>query len=363
MVQLACKMKQLKINSGPLSVRQNAILTAIHSLQKANNQQILDYIKTQSGEISRMTLIRDVNFLLQEKLLKKNGKGRGVWYEASFNPLLQNVDSDGYFKVEPDKRVLKKEKIEFLAKNSDWEGVFSNEEMGKLEKLTLEYRKKLSKLAKQQLAKELERITIEFSWKSSLIEGNTYSLLDTERLLKAKEEAPGHKHDEATMIINHKAALEFAWEKPAYFKTISSRKIQEMHDLIVKNLNIQKGLRKRPVGIIGTSYKPHDNQYQIREAIEDLCVLVNKLKSPFLKALVAICGLSYIQPFEDGNKRTSRLIGNSILLANKCCPLSYRSIDEIEYKKAVILFYEQNSLFLFKKLFIEQYEFAVKNYF
>jgi Fic family protein len=73
--------------------------------------------------------------------------------------------------------------------------------------------------------------------------------------------------------------------------------------------------------------------------------------------------IAYIQPFKDGNKRTSRLLGNAILMAHDICPLSYRSVDEAEYKKAVILFYEQNNISYFKKLFIEQFEFAVQNYF
>lgn len=73
--------------------------------------------------------------------------------------------------------------------------------------------------------------------------------------------------------------------------------------------------------------------------------------------------IAYIQPFEDGNKRTSRILANALLLAFDYCPLSYRSVDEIEYKKAVILFYEQNNLAYFKKLFIEQFKQAVNKYF
>ena len=73
--------------------------------------------------------------------------------------------------------------------------------------------------------------------------------------------------------------------------------------------------------------------------------------------------ISYIQPFEDGNKRTGRILANAILFSNNCCPLSYRSIKESEYKKAIILFYENNSLVAFKDLFLNQYKFAVEKYF
>ena len=73
--------------------------------------------------------------------------------------------------------------------------------------------------------------------------------------------------------------------------------------------------------------------------------------------------VAYIQPFNDGNKRTGRLIANAILMAYNTCPLSYRSVSEEEYKKEIILFYEQNNIGYFKKLFMEHFEFAVKNYF
>ena len=88
-----------------------------------------------------------------------------------------------------------------------------------------------------------------------------------------------------------------------------------------------------------------------------------KTENPIEKALIAVLMIAYIQPFEDGNKRTSRILGNALLLASDYCPLSYRSVDEVEYKKAIIMFYEQNNATYFKKLFLEQYRQAVKKYF
>ena len=73
--------------------------------------------------------------------------------------------------------------------------------------------------------------------------------------------------------------------------------------------------------------------------------------------------LAYIQPFADGNKRTSRMLANAILLAHDCFPLSYRSIDENEYKQAMIVFYETNNIYHIKRLFLDQYRFALKTYF
>ena len=81
------------------------------------------------------------------------------------------------------------------------------------------------------------------------------------------------------------------------------------------------------------------------------------------KALLTLVLLSYIQAFSDGNKRTARITSNAILIANGYCPLSFRSVDSIDYKKAMLIFYEQNNLYAFKQIFIDQFEFAVREYF
>lgn len=117
------------------------------------------------------------------------------------------------------------------------------------------------------------------------------------------------------------------------------------------------------VGIVGTDYRPLDNAYQIKEALHELTEVINRTDNPIEKALIAVLMIVYIQPFEDENKRTSRIVGNTLLLANDYCPLSYRSVDEVEYKKGVILFYEQNNASYFKRLFLEQFKQAVRKYF
>jgi len=94
-----------------------------------------------------------------------------------------------------------------------------------------------------------------------------------------------------------------------------------------------------------------------------MCDLVNKRESVFEQALLALVLLSYIQAFGDGNKRIARIISNAILINNNYCPISFRTIDSIEYKKAMLLFYEQNNITAFKKIFINQFEFAVNTYF
>ncbi|KKT21106.1 MAG: Fic family protein [Parcubacteria group bacterium GW2011_GWB1_43_8] len=344
--------------------REFNILEFIRKNKKAGNAEIANYLASISAGTSRITIIRSINALIKAGLVERKGEGRSVYYEEkSASPLLAYFDIEEYFKKSPDERSLALERFNFgIFDNLG--GIFSKGELDELKNLNDNYEKRIKNLTPAIIKKEFERLTVELSWKSSQIEGNTYSLIDTEILIKENKEAEGHKKEEAIMILNHKKALDYIINNRNEFKNLTLRKIEDIHGLIVDGLSVAKGLRKKPVGITGTKYKPLDNEYQIREMMEKTVEVANKkLADPFSKAIFTMLMISYIQPFEDGNKRTSRLLGNAILLAGNACPLSYRSVNEADYKKAVILFYEQNSARFFKELFIEQFKFAVSNYF
>lgn len=349
-------------NKQKLNKRQDEILAILTQESPLSISKMLKKISVVFDDISRITIIRDLNELLKFNFISRIGEGRNVQYQLSKQyQLIEPIEVEKYFAVETDKR---KGKERFDFEIFSWLGdFFTEEEKNKLSKLNQKYQNNLQKFSPQIVAKEFERLMIELSWKSSQIEGNTYTLLETEILIKNKKEAKGHKKEEAVMILNHKRALDFIMGNKNIFRKISVSKIEDLHSLLTEGLGISRNLRKRAVGIVGTKYKPLDNQFQIKEALEKTCELVNQEKNSFAKALILSVMVAYIQPFEDGNKRTSRMISNAVLLAHRVCPLSYRSVDEGEYKKAVILFYEQNNLSYFKQLFIEQFEFAVENYF
>lgn len=166
------------------------------------------------------------------------------------------------------------------------------------------------------------------------------------------------------MILNHKKAFYFILDNMKSFEKegVTIVFLEKVHEIIVEQLGVSRGIRNGLVGIVGTKYKPLDNRYQIKEALESLCELVNKMENVYSSALAILVGLSYIQPFEDGNKRTARLVCNAVLLAKNCAPLSYRSIDENTYKKSILAFYEKNSLLPMRKIFMEQYLFSTQNY-
>ena len=274
------------------------------------------------------------------------------------------LDLDTYFAQETDERQVQTS-FNFALINEQLPQVplFTEEELSHLNDLQKEFRAHLADMSENEYRKEMERLGIDLSWKSSQIEGNTYSLLETERLLRESKTAEGKTKEEAVMLLNHKDALRFVLDNPDYLQTLTINHIEDIHQLLTKELSVDTGLRHRRVGITGTLYRPLDNEFQIREAMRDTCMLINNRDNVFEKALLALVLLSYIQPFKDGNKRTARITSNALLIANGYCPLSFRTVDSIDYKKAMLIFYEQNNLHAFKQIFIDQYEFAVREYF
>ena len=311
------------------------------------------------------TLKRIIAELVQNGDVIVEGKGKATRYSLSAQAhLMMPLNIDTYFIKDIDERKVQ-ESFNFQLIQDVLPGVtlFTPEEKIRLESAHKEFLANMETLSDLEYRKEMERLGVDLSWKSSQIEGNTYSLLETERLLKEKQTAQGKTKEEAVMLLNHKDALDFILDNPDYLKELSVRRLEDIHSILTKELGVGNGIRKRRVGITGTNYRPLDNEFQIREALEDTCQLINGKENVFEKALLILVLLSYIQAFTDGNKRTARISSNAVLIAWGHCPISFRTVDSVDYKKAMLMFYEQNNIAAFKKIFIEQYEFAVKNYF
>ncbi len=314
---------------------------------------------------SYATLKRILQRLVEENLLVTTGQGKATKYQLSnVYELLHPIDVNRYFEKEVDERKIKEAfNHELVTSILPAAPIFTNDELIHLNQLQKTYTNNVSSLTATEYIKELERLAIDLSWKSSQIEGNTYSLLETEHLLKEKQTAAGKTKDEAIMLLNHKEALDFIIANPDYVSLLSISVIEDIHSLLIKDLAVDRNIRKRRVGISGTNYKPLDNEFQIKEALVNVCTLVNQQQNIFAKALLLLVLISYIQPFGDGNKRTARIISNAILIHHHYCPISFRTVDAVEYKKAMLIFYEQNNITPFKEIFISQFEFAVKTYF
>ncbi|HEV7781164.1 MAG TPA: Fic family protein [Chitinophagaceae bacterium] len=317
-----------------------------------------------NSEVSYATVKRLLTKLEQDKLIISEGQGKATRYSNSPTRRLQApFDMEAYFEKEIDQRDIKDgynfEVIPMLA-GIDF---FTVAEQKKLDGLQARFRSNISKLDETTYKKEMERLVIDLSWKSSQIEGNTYSLLETERLLTEKETAAGKPQSDAVMLLNHKDAINFIVDHKDYVSPLSVRGIEDIHSILVKELGVDRNIRQRRVGISGTNYRPLDNEHQIREALEAMSELINGKPGVFEKALLTLVMLSYIQAFVDGNKRTARIISNAVLVAHDHCPVSFRTVDPVEYKKAMLVFYEQNNINPVKAMFIAQYQFAVDTYF
>ncbi len=340
----------------------NSILAFVKEHPLQSSKDIYDGLDL---EIGYATVKRILNQLISDRLITTMGRGRGTKYAISESyDLLHPIDLETYFKKEQDERKIKANfNLNLIPRALRNSAIFAEEELAFLVSLHTKFKKNIASLTPTEYNKEMERLAIDLSWKSSQIEGNTYTLLETERLLKEKETADGKPKDDAIMLLNHKDAINFIVAHPDFVVPLTVRGIEDIHSVLVKDLGVDRNIRQRRVGISGTNYQPLDNEHQIREALSDMCALLNEKTDVFEKSLLGLVLLSYIQAFADGNKRTARIVSNAILIAHGYCPISFRTVDSLEYKKAMLLFYEQNNISAFKKIFISQYEFAVNTYF
>ena len=338
------------------------ILQFLHYHPLANRTEIMaGLMETPSGS----TVKRLLSAAVKEGNIETVGRGPSTKYRLTPQAhVTMPLDLATYFDKDIDERVVQESfNFDLIREVLPKVEIFTKEELSVLFAAQKEFEKNTEGMTDLEYHKEMERLGVDLSWKSSQIEGNTYSLLETERLLKDKQTASGKTKEEAIMLLNHKDALDFVLDVPDYLKELSVHRIEDIHSILTKELGVDRNIRHRRVGITGTNYRPLDNEFQIREALEDTCTLVNGKDNVFEKALVTLVLLSYIQAFVDGNKRTARITSNAILIANGYCPISFRTVDSIDYKKALLMFYEQNNIAAFKIIFIEQFLFAVKTYF
>lgn len=345
-------------------------------MKNDRTESIIEYVRQHPGasssdviaglglDISPATLRRNLAQLAAENKLRIEGQNKGRRYFISpIYDMFAPANVDIYFKKEIDQREVRGgynfELLDILSEVP----LFTIAEREKLANLQRQFQQNAAKLTPTEYKKEMERLAIDLSWKSSQIEGNTYSLLETEHLLMEMQTASGKSLEEAKMLLNHKEALDYIIEHPNYLQPLTIAKIENIHGILIQDLDADRNIRTRRVGITGTNYRPLDNEFQIREALCGVCELVNHREDIFDKALLLLLLISYIHPFNDGNKRTARIVSNAELFANDHCPISFRTVDSIEYKKAMLMFYEQNNISAFKRIFIDQFEFAVSTYF
>jgi Fic family protein len=215
-------------------------------------------------------------------------------------------------------------------------------------------------------AKEImSRLLIDLSWASSKLEGNTYTRLDTERLIAYGEAAQGHDAVEAQMILNHKAAIEYLVDRAAGLD-LGPTTLLELHALLSDGLLPDPAasgrLRRRAVGIGGSVYLPMALPQRLEQVFGVVCATANAIADPFEQALFVMIHIPYLQPFEDVNKRVSRLAANVPLVRQNLVPLAFLDLPEQAYTDAILGIYELGRIELMRDVFVWAYERSCQHY-
>ena len=211
----------------------------------------------------------------------------------------------------------------------------------------------------------LNRLLIDLSWASSRLEGNTYSRLDTQRLIDFGQAAEGKDPLETQMILNHKDAIELLVNE-ADLVDFAPYTIYSLHALLSDGLLADRSacgrIRHRPVDIGGSVYLPMAMPKRLEELFKIILTMAKEIRDPFEQAFFVMVHLPYLQPFEDVNKRVSRLAANIPLIRHNLCPLSFIDVPERAYVEAMLGVYELNRIELLRDVFVWAYERSCQQY-
>jgi Fic family protein len=211
--------------------------------------------------------------------------------------------------------------------------------------------------------KVLEQLLIDLSWYSSRLEGNRVSLLDTQALF---EHGRGDANNpDITMLLNHKEAIEFMVDAVPE-QGITVPVVRNLHGLLMQGLLSDPltagAIRRRIVTIEGSVYQPTQVPLLLEQMLEEIVARARLIRNPIEGAFFLWVNLAYLQPFEDGNKRTSRLTCNLPLLLYNCAPLSFLDVEQSDYAFAMLGVYEQRSVSLAVELFETTYRRSIEKY-
>ena len=211
----------------------------------------------------------------------------------------------------------------------------------------------------------MDRLLIDLSWNSSRLEGNTYSLLETQRLLELGESAEGKKADEAQMILNHKSAIELLVDQVDAIG-FNRYTLCNLHAHLADNLLPDPAacgrLRTRAVGITGTVFHPLEVPQAIEDGFEQILATATAIDDAFEQAFFVMVHIPYLQPFDDVNKRVSRLAANIPLLQRNLSPLSFVDVPQRDYVNGLLGIYELNRVDYLRDVFVWAYERSCARY-
>lgn len=322
-----------------------------------------------SSLVPRRTLQRYMVILVKQGKVKAQGQLRGTRYFLSEEIELLPLSIFG--KELKDKVNLPLQQRIPVSYNVDFLYSYQPNVTFYLQK---EVREKLNKIGQQYkvtvepgtyVNQIYQRMLIDLSWNSSRLEGNTYSLLETERLIEFGAEAEGKNALEAQMILNHKEAIEFL-VRNANQVGFNKFTILNVHALLSNNLlpnpKARGALRHIPVGIGGTVYQPTAIPKVIDDCFQHILQIAEQIQDPFEQSFFIMVHIPYLQPFEDINKRVSRLSSNIPFIRHNLSPLSFIDVPKEEYVSGLLAIYELNKIELMRDVYIWAYERSASRY-
>jgi Fic family protein len=215
------------------------------------------------------------------------------------------------------------------------------------------------------LRQVMDRLIIDLSWNSSRLEGNTYSILETQRLFDLGEGAEGKSLAEAQMILNHKTAIEILADQTDEVG-FNRYTLFNLHAALAESLLPHEDacgrLRYEPIGVTGTSYRPLQDPTRIEENFGRILEKASAIADPFEQSFFAMVHLPYLQPFIDVNKRVSRLAANISLMQHNLCPLAFVGVPREDYLHATLSVYELQRVDYLRDVFVSAYRKSCDRY-
>ena len=196
-----------------------------------------------------------------------------------------------------------------------------------------------------------EEFTVEYTYNSNAIEGNTLTLRETDMVLRGLtiDQKPLKDHMEA---VGHKEAFDFVRELVRNNTPMSERVIQQIHYLVLADKREDRGVYRRvPVRIMGAQQEPVQ-PYLIRPRMEKLMLSFAESTEHIITKLARFhIEFEGIHPFIDGNGRTGRLLVNLELMKAGYPPIDIKFTDRVAYYNAFDEYYTKGGLAAMEKLF------------
>ena len=336
-----------------------------------SDRDVLDYIAAHPGarrddirrntapNASSPTIWRALKRLVDENKLEVFGRGRATGYSLAGAAVVRAHLANPYNRRKPasyDKGFIDR----YVPGRSFYLGATDRQRLRDAGTPTME-----PLPAGTYALRVLERLLVDLSWASSRMEGNTYSILETERLIRFGEEASGRDRREAVMILNHKEAIQYVVDNLDTI-AITRPDITNIHALLADGLladpSMAGRLRRMPVGITHSSYRPLGDQFEIQEEFAILVEKAAAITDPFEQSFFLLVHIPYLQAFDDINKRTSRVASNIPLLKADLAPMSFLTMDDGDYIDGLIGIYELNNVALLRDAYMDAYIASAENY-